>query len=64
MACYCDDQIRYKGRLITVHWRYCHYMSFSIAKGKDLVATKRDERNIQRLGKRKFTYCGGIAPEE
>jgi len=57
MACYCNSGIRYRGRLISVHWRYCQYMSFSVIKGKELRASKRDIRKIIRLAERDFIGC-------
>ena len=58
MACYCDQSVRYRGRLIIVHWRYCSFMSYEGVKGKPLPhPTKRDLRKIARLGDRAHIPC-------
>lgn len=58
MACYCHDEIRYKGRLIHVGRRYCCFNGYSVIKGKPLPhPTKRDLRKIARLGARAHIPC-------
>lgn len=58
MACYCDTQIRYRGRLLEISWRYCVIMDWRVLKGKPLIASDNDERKIDRLANRlRGTRC-------
>lgn len=36
MACYCGVEVRYRGRLISVGFRYCIYNGADVKKGKSL----------------------------
>lgn len=49
MAWYTGTDVRYRGRLIHVRYRYGAFMSAVVSKGTPLVLRGRDYRNILRL---------------
>ncbi|MBI2056369.1 MAG: hypothetical protein HYT37_03225 [Candidatus Sungbacteria bacterium] len=62
MAWYCGESVWYRGRKISVSFRYDCYQDMAVARGKPLKLTKRDERKVKRLlrrqGKAFGHHCG------
>jgi len=58
MAWYCGEEVYYRGREVTVSFRYDVLQSMCVAKGKPLRLTRRDRTKIKRILRRQRKAFG------